>query len=692
MTGTFVRACLRAVLFCYLAGPALAQQPTVLYTFPSYGGGYFPRGGLAMDNTGALLGTTYYGGLFQGSLCANCGTIFKLTPSGGGAWSYQLLHTFTPAPIQGANEDGIDPVSPLVNFNNVFYGTTNGGGDTQCGCGIVFSITPDGTYKILHIFDPFVPGGGPNQWPLGTTPVGGLLIGADGTIYGTTSAGGTGQGRNGSQGAGIIFRMNTDGGGFTKLHDFDGALNGGPQGMMIFGQDGAIYGTQYGGGQFNQGVIFRMDTSGNYQVIYDFKGINQPGNSTDGANPNGRLALGPDGTIYGTTEFGGSPSSFGTAWSIQQVNGSWVYKQLFRFGFNKAGNTPNSGLIFGRDGALYGTTSGGGQFGGGVIYRLVPTVASGQYTWTYQTLFDFQPLSATGDTPTADLLYANGNLYGANLSGGDVAHCPSAPGGCGNVFQFTPQPATALVAAVLPSSRSVQVGNTATAFATILNSGAAATSCGIAPATPVPATFSFQTTDPATNKLSGSPNTPVAIGAGKAQTYLVAFAATSPLAPTNVVLGFGCATGGAVAPIVGVNTLLMTFGATPVPDMIAVGLTPSNDGYAHTGGPSGTGLFVIASTNIGTSAALTARVRVSDPTLPLSPVLCQTNPSNGQCLSPPAKTVTATVNNNQNTTWSAFLPASGAIPQDPAANRVFFEFLDSNGVVRGSTSTAVTSQ
>ena len=75
-----------------------------------------------------------------------------------GAWNYQLLHAFTIDPIQGYSEDGIDPNTPLVNFNNVFYGTTHGGGDSQCGCGAVFSITPDGTYTILHVFDPFVPG------------------------------------------------------------------------------------------------------------------------------------------------------------------------------------------------------------------------------------------------------------------------------------------------------------------------------------------------------------------------------------------------------------------------------------------------------------------------------------------------------------------------------------------------------
>jgi uncharacterized repeat protein (TIGR03803 family) len=441
MTRHFQHALLAAAVIGGLIAPALAQQETALYAFPSYGAGYFPRGGLGMDSSGNLYGTTYYGGMYQGEACSNCGTIYKLTPPAGGqtAWTYQLLHTFTVAPIQGYTEDGIDPISPLVNFNNVFYGTTNGGGDTQCGCGTVFSITPGGTYTILHVFDPFVPGQPADQWPLGTTPVGGLLISSNGTIYGTTNSGGDGQpGPDGSQGAGIIFQMSTSGAGFSKLHDFNGSLNAGPQGMMIFGQDGAIYGTQFGGGLYNQGLIFRMDTSGNFTDIYDFLGTNQPGNSHDGANPEGRLALGPDGTIYGTTTFGGSPSGYGTAWSIKEVNGSWVYTQLYIFGSGSAGSLPHSGLIYGQDGALYGTGAGGGLYGGGVVYRLAPS--GGQ--WTYETLYNFYPRTTTGDTPYGDLLYANGKLYGVNLNGGNVSGCPDAPGGCGNVFELNPRSAT----------------------------------------------------------------------------------------------------------------------------------------------------------------------------------------------------------------------------------------------------------
>jgi hypothetical protein len=250
-----------------------------------------------------------------------------------------------------------------------------------------------------------------------------------------------------------------------------------------------------------------------------------------------------------------------------------------------------------------------------------------------------------------------------------------------------------LFAATLPASRSIQVGNTATAFATILNNaGVAATGCGIVPATLIPANFLFQTTDPATNALTGTSNTNVSIAAGKSQSFLIAFTAAGPMPSTNVALGFSCVSSDIVPTIVGVNSLLMTFDANPVPDMIAVGLTPTNDGFSHTGGVGGTGVFAIASANIGATGQLTVRARLSDPTLPAVATVCQTDPTSGACMAAPAATTNATVAQNQNSTWAAFIKASGTIASDPAANRVFFEFVDQGGVVRGSTSTAVTTQ
>ena len=100
-------------------------------------------------------------------------------------------------------------------------------------------------------------------------------------------------------------------------------------------------------------------------------------------------------------------------------------------------------------------------------------------------------------------------------------------------------------------------------------------------------------------------------------------------------------------------------------------------------------MFAVATTNLGTSASLTARVRLSDSTLPLEATICQTAPATGACVGAPAPTVTATINQNDAGTWGVFLQASGTIAADPGRHRIFVEFVDADGVVRGSTSTAV---
>ena len=389
--------------------PAASNVLTTLFRFPGGANGYSPRSGMVMDSAGILYGTTQYDGL-----CSTCGLIFKLTPPAKGktAWTFAAMHKFK------LYSDGIHPTGPLTLFKNVIYGTTSAGGDPSCGCGTVFKITRDGTYTRLHTFTPMAKG---------STPIAGLLIDTDGTMYGTTDAGG-------AHGSGVIYKL-TQGGGYTILHQFAGDYNGGPQGEMIFGKDGAIYGTQYGGGAYNQGVIFRMTKGGSYKVLYNFKGVNQPGNSHDGANPEGRLALGPDGTIYGTTSFGGSPSGYGTAWSLKWNGSTATYKQLYIFG--SPGNLPHSGFIRTGDGKLYGTGAGGGAYQEGVIYRLVPPVAPST-KWTYERLHSFIGRNANGNIPYGDLLYAKQIFYGGNLAGGHITNGGECVSGCGTVFQFKP--------------------------------------------------------------------------------------------------------------------------------------------------------------------------------------------------------------------------------------------------------------
>ena len=97
------------------------------------------------------------------------------------------------------------------------------------------------------------------------------------------------------------------------------------------------------------------------------------------------------------------------------------------------------------------------------------------------------------------------------------------------------------VSSVLPGSRSVMVGVPATAFATLINTGAdTATDCMISPVTSVPANFYYQTTDPATNAPVGNPNTSVDIAAGGFQAFIIGFTPTAAFPPTDVQLGFDC--------------------------------------------------------------------------------------------------------------------------------------------------------
>jgi virginiamycin B lyase len=266
--------------------------------------------------------------------------------------------------------------------------------------------------------------------------------------------------------------------------------------------------------------------------------------------------------------------------------------------------------------------------------------------------------------------------------------------GAGTIGQIIPPASTSpLFSAVLPSSRSVQTGNTATAFATIINSGStAASGCAIVPVTPVPASFVYQTTNPATNALTGSPNTPASIAAGASQSFVIAFTANAPFVPTNVVLGFDCSGVNAAPSNTGLNTLLLSASATPVPDVVALAATAQNDGILHITGTTGSNAFAVATVNVGASASITATASTGAATLPLAISLCQTNPTSGQCISSVGPSVTTTINANATPTFAIFATASGTVPFVPQTNRIFVEFSDANGTVRGSTSVAVQTQ
>ncbi len=252
------------------------------------------------------------------------------------------------------------------------------------------------------------------------------------------------------------------------------------------------------------------------------------------------------------------------------------------------------------------------------------------------------------------------------------------------------QSSTVLVASVLPSSRSVQVGQTATAYATIINAGTATgTACSIAPATTVPATFTYQTTNPANNAATGAVNTPVDIGPGVAQSFVITLTPTAAIAPTAVSFNFTCANSAAATPSTGVNDFLLSASATPVPDVVALAATAKNDGILHIATNTASAAFAVAAANVGATGALTVSADTGSTGVPLSLTICQTDPVSGQCLAPPAASVNPTINAGGTPTFGIFGTGSGAIPFSPATNRVFVRFKDNTGAVRGTTSVAV---
>jgi hypothetical protein len=248
----------------------------------------------------------------------------------------------------------------------------------------------------------------------------------------------------------------------------------------------------------------------------------------------------------------------------------------------------------------------------------------------------------------------------------------------------------ALAASVLPTSRAVQVGIPATAFATVINAGSTtATACGISPVTSVPASFRYQTTDPLTNAVTGMLNMPADIPAGASQTFVLAFTPTADLAPTDIKLGFDCLNSEPAPTTTGLNTLLLSASNSPAPDIVALAGTSTNDGIVTL---NSLGSFVVATVNLGTAGTISATADTGNSSLPLSLAMCETDRLTSRCANPTAPTadpVVVPIANNATPTFAVFVEGDGDVPLVPATNRAFVRFKDPLGVTRGSTSVAV---
>jgi Divergent InlB B-repeat domain len=298
-------------------------------------------------------------------------------------------------------------------------------------------------------------------------------------------------------------------------------------------------------------------------------------------------------------------------------------------------------------------------------------------------------------TATPDSGYSFAGWTGSDCSGvGFCAVTLDAPTTIAARFVANSQSDITLVSAVLPASRSVEVGATATVFGTMINASTdtAGTLCSVRPATGLPASFSFQTTSATTNEVTGTPNAAVTIPPGGAQSFVLALTPDATIAPTEVAFSFACANAVPATSTIGLNSLLLSASTTPTADMVALAATASDDGIVAIPGATGAGAFVVATDNLGAAGPITASANLGAATLPVTLSICETVPATGACLAPPTASVTTTIAAGATPTFAIFVQGSGTVAFNPAVNRVFVQFQDAANATRGLTSVAVRTQ
>jgi uncharacterized repeat protein (TIGR03803 family) len=361
-------------------GAKAAVVFTTLHSFQAFPNGANPQAALVQGSDGSFYGTT------QGGGTNGYGTVFKISTNG----TLTSLYSFTDG------NDGAWPTAGLVQGSDgYFYGTTSGFDPVSgapAGFGTVFKMSTNGALTSLYSFT------GGND---GANPSSGLVQGSDGYFYGTTQQGGTNN-------AGTVFKISTDGA-LTSLYSFTGGNDGGwPYAGLVQGSDGNFYGTTlHGNSSNNAGTVFKISTSGVLTTLYTFTG-------NDGAFPQGGLVQGTDGYFYGTTQQGGTNGAYGTVFKISS-NG--VLASLYSFGsvrdtngFPLDGEYPQAELVQGTDGNFYGTASRGGTSSDGTAFKIS---TNGVLTILYYFTGN------DGAYPQAGLVQGtDGNFYGTTYGGG----------------------------------------------------------------------------------------------------------------------------------------------------------------------------------------------------------------------------------------------------------------------------------
>jgi uncharacterized repeat protein (TIGR03803 family) len=387
-----------------LLGAAWAQTESVLYRFceqNSCADGQSPQAGVVFDPKGNLYGTTLEGGAHLS------GVVFELTAVG----NYTVLHSFCKAGFPNC-ADGSGPAGVLLDPKGNLYGTTGLGGNNNkdvCGpdgCGVEFKLTPEGKYFVYNFCTK-------NDCTDGGVPQAGLVSDQKGNLYGTTRYGGGFKNTD----AGTVFRL-TPAGRRTVLYSFcsrggftcsDGRY---PFAPIAFDQKGNLYGTTIAGGAYGYGVVYKLTPAGKETTLHTFCAQNS---CPDGAIPYAGVVFDQMGNLYGTASQGGAKGQG----AVFKITPAGKYKVLYSFclqgGFSCSdGQNPRAPVVFDQKGNLYGTASDGGAYGGGVVFKISP---AGKYTVVYS--FCAQMNCSDGANPAAGLVFdRNGNLYGTTANGG----------------------------------------------------------------------------------------------------------------------------------------------------------------------------------------------------------------------------------------------------------------------------------
>lgn len=363
-----------AAIFFLYCSPISAAQITILHSFADGtvpNDGAYPAGQLIQASNGNFYGATVGTGLNPDG----DGTIFQM-PIGG---SVSTVYTFTGPNLSATGQ-------ALLFYNNALVGTTGSGGyttdGTELGFGTIFSTELSGKTTFLHKFTkPVAPDSG-------AIPSAGLVLGADGEFYGTTTRDGN------TSGGGIAFKINPKTGALTELSSISPySLTG----SLLLGQDGNFYGITAGA------TIIKMTPAGVITNLYTFSGI------TYGS---GSLIQDASGNFYGVVgDFGAYANG-----AVFKMTPQYIVTILYAFGKAPDGSGPFPPVI-GSDGNLYGTTNSGGTAGGGVVYEL-STDGS-----TYSILHNFGDGSVQndGNEPSGSLVLGSDNkLYGVTEGGGSA--------------------------------------------------------------------------------------------------------------------------------------------------------------------------------------------------------------------------------------------------------------------------------